>query len=98
MFMDSSSEENQERLILTTCTGLTEILVGKIRFPWVSRLAVKIWWLPSATAGDACVFVINILPKVPCREGKEGFSLQGWVLPVRNNPPLHPSSGGDFHA
>ena len=33
--------------------------------------------------------------KIPSREGKEGFSLQGWVLPVWNNPPLHPSSGGE---
>ena|SRR2546425_13243989 len=36
--------------------------------------------------------------KIPSREGKEGFRLPGSVFPVRNNPPLHPSSGGDFHA
>ena len=28
--------------------------------------------------------------KVPSWEGREGFSLQGWV-PVGGNPPLHPS-------
>jgi hypothetical protein len=33
--------------------------------------------------------------KIPSREGKEGFSLQGWVLPLWNNPPLHPSRGGE---
>ena len=33
--------------------------------------------------------------KIPSREGKEGFSLQGWILPVWNNPPLHPSRGGE---
>ena len=26
--------------------------------------------------------------KIPSREGKEGFTLQGWVLAVWNNPPL----------
>ena len=31
----------------------------------------------------------------PLSGGKEGFSLQGWVLPVWNNPPLHPSRGGE---
>jgi len=41
--MDSSSEENQDRFVLMTCTGLTEILVGKIRLPFVQRLAAKVW-------------------------------------------------------
>jgi hypothetical protein len=35
--------------------------------------------------------------KIHSREGKEGFSLQAWALPVRNNPPLRPSSGGESH-
>ena len=39
---DSSSDENQDRLLLMTCTGLTEILVRKIRLPFVQRLAVKV--------------------------------------------------------
>ena len=42
ILMDSSSEENQDRLVLMTCTGLTEILVRKIRLPLVQRLAVKV--------------------------------------------------------
>src|SRR5436309_11984037 len=33
--------------------------------------------------------------KIPSWEGKEGFSLQGWVLPARNHPPLHPCRGGE---
>src|SRR2546425_55289 len=36
---------------------------------------------------------IYVSLKIPSREGKEGFGLQGWVLSVRDNPPLHPSSG-----
>jgi hypothetical protein len=46
-------------------------------------------------SGDA-VFTVSPV-RIPSREGKEGFSLQEWVLPVRNNPPLHPSGGGESH-
>ena len=31
----------------------------------------------------------------PLSGGAKGVSLAGWVFPVRHNPPLHPSSGGD---
>lgn len=53
ILIDSSSEENQDRLILMTWTGLTQIFVGKIRLPRVHRLAVKTRLSTSAVKGTA---------------------------------------------
>jgi hypothetical protein len=34
--------------------------------------------------------------KIPSWEGGEGFTLRGWVFALSNDPPLHPSRGGEF--
>src|SRR3989442_11689548 len=35
--------------------------------------------------------------KIPSREGKEGFSLQGWVLSFGTTHPDSPPNGGESH-
>jgi len=44
------------------------------------------------TAGISLRVVVSA--DLKCPNSREGFSLQGSVLPVRNNPPRHPSRGG----
>jgi branched-chain amino acid transport system ATP-binding protein len=55
--------------------------------------------MPVDPQSSVLAFVpVAILLKIPSREGEEGFSLQGWVLPVRNNPPYTPpAEGNHFH-
>jgi len=52
-------------------------------------------WDSDKYVGVIARKTVRRLEKIPSREGKEGFSLQGWVLPVWNNPRLHPSRRGE---
>src|SRR5207247_1238855 len=46
---------------------------------------------------SSCGLSRHTLLKIPSLGGAEGVRLPGWVFPVRDNPPLHPSQEGNTH-